>query len=83
MKKGVAFRDAHKVVGEVVLKSAEVNKEFTELPLSELQGFCPAIEADVFKYLEIQECINRKDSVGGTAKSSVKTEIDRWTTLLS
>lgn len=69
--KGLAFRDAHNCVGEVVRYALEQGKELQELPLPDLKKFSQAFEEDVFEILKIEEAINRRVSTGGTATANV------------
>ncbi|MGD8889434.1 MAG: argininosuccinate lyase [Desulfobacterales bacterium] len=72
---GVAFRKAHKLVGEAVRAALAKNKELHELTLEELQAFTPAIKNDIFSYLTTQQMIDRRTSFGGTATENVRKAI--------
>jgi len=72
---GIAFRKAHKLVGEAVSAAIAKNKELHELTLEELQAFVPAIKNDIFSYLTTQQMINRRTSFGGTATENVRQAI--------
>ncbi len=69
--KGMAFRDAHHCVGEVVRYAMDQHKELQELSLNDLKKFSQAFEEDVFETLTIEQMINRRVSAGGTAKKNV------------
>ena len=73
--KGLPFREAHHCVGQVVRYALGLKKEIHELSLRELQQHAPQIEADIFDYLGIQQMIDRRTSIGGTATQTVKTAI--------
>lgn len=75
--KGVPFREAHKVVGRIVLYCEESNKGFNDLTLEELRGFHPAFEKDVFDWLDPLHALNRRDLPGGTSPRRVKEAIQR------
>jgi len=73
--KGVAFRDAHEIVGKAVQKGIKDGKDLAELSLSELQKFSNVIEQDVFDVLTLEGSVAARDHVGGTAPRQVKQAI--------
>jgi len=75
VRKGLPFRDAHRVTGRIVRYCLENNKTLNELDLKELKRFSKKIESDVFNYLSVESSINRKDSYGGTARERVLARI--------
>jgi len=74
--KGVAFRDAHFIVGNIVKYCIESSKTLEDLSLEEYKRFCEKIQEDVYQYIKIETCINRRKSYGGTSLESVKRQID-------
>ena len=73
--KGVAFRDAHAIVGNIVQYAIRQNRELERLELPELQQFHDGIEADVHEYLTLQGSVSARDHSGGTAPNRVKEAI--------
>ena len=71
VRKGVAFRAAHEIVGRIVLKAIEAGVELGELPLDELRLFSSEIESDVFGCLSLEQTLANKSNVGGTAPERV------------
>lgn len=69
--KGIPFRKAHHLVGNIVKYAIEQNKELYEISLEELKGFCQVIEEDVYEWLNIDQSIERRVSQGGTARKNV------------
>jgi argininosuccinate lyase len=67
----VGFRDAHRIVGEAVGYSLQEKKELHALTLEELRKFSPAVDEDVFEALSVASAINRRTSIGGTARENV------------
>ncbi|MBV4437963.1 argininosuccinate lyase [Clostridium tyrobutyricum] len=59
VNKGMAFRDAHKVIGEIVLYCEEKEKSIEELSISELQKFSNLFEEDVYDFIDYNNSINR------------------------
>ena len=74
---GLAFRDAHAIVGQVVQYAIKNNKSLSALSLSELQQFSKLIKDDVFAVLKLEGSISTRNHVGGTAPSQVKKQIAR------
>jgi len=75
--KGVAFRDAHEIVGKAVQKGIKDGKDLAELSLKELQQFSSVIEQDVFEVLTLEGSIAARDHIGGTAPRQVKQAVAR------
>lgn len=75
--KGVPFRQAHEIVGELVLKGIKTHTTLQDMPLAELQQAAPQIEQDVYAELTSEAAVNRRTSLGGTAVSNVQKEVAR------
>ena len=75
VKKGMAFRNAHEVVGEIVLECIKQNKMIEELTLEELKGFSPIFEEDVYHAIDLLTCVEERKVIGGPSKESVKIQI--------
>src|SRR6476620_4497579 len=75
VRKGMPFRQAHEMVGRVVMKSLAKRCELNELSLDELKSFSPLIEDDVFDALGLEATLASKSQVGGTAPERVRTEL--------
>ena len=73
--KGVAFRDAHAIVGKVVRHAIDKEQELEQLSLAELQQFHASIEADVYDCLTLQGSVAARDHPGGTAPARVRTAV--------
>ena len=75
VRKGVPFRDAHAAAGQAVA-AAEINQtNLADLPLATLQGFCSAIDYDVFQVLTLDGSVQSRDHIGGTAPVQVLHQI--------
>lgn len=71
VRRGVPFRAAHGVAGNIVRHCIERGRRIEELPLSELKGFSAKFEKDVHRYLSADSMVHRRRSLGGTARSNV------------
>jgi argininosuccinate lyase len=73
--KGLPFREAHEVVGNLVRYCVQHGKALLELSLQDFKGFSPLFEEDVFHALKLETVVNRRLSRGGTSETSVKQQI--------
>jgi argininosuccinate lyase len=77
VRNGVAFRDAHEIVGKAVGYGVKTNKDLADMTLEELQGFGSMIKADVFDVLTLEGSVNARNHIGGTAPAQVKAAASR------
>ncbi|HJT68430.1 MAG TPA: argininosuccinate lyase [Pyrinomonadaceae bacterium] len=71
VRKGVPFRNAHEIVGKIVMRAAEAGKEIERLSLTELQEFSELIDDRVFAALSLEQTLGSKSQIGGTAQTRV------------
>ncbi|MCL2808193.1 MAG: argininosuccinate lyase [Coriobacteriia bacterium] len=74
--RGMAFRDAHEVVGQAVLYAEKQGKRLDELSLEELQQHSNEFTSDALKVLDIKHVVEARTSPGGTSLKSVKQQLD-------
>ncbi len=67
VRNGVAFRDAHEIVGKAVALGVTTKRDLSEMKLEELQQFSKAIKEDVFSYLTLEGSVAARNHIGGTA----------------
>ena len=72
VRKGVAFRDSHEVVGSAVGYGVKTGKDLAEMTLEELQQFGDMITEDVFDVLTLEGSVSARDHIGGTAPNQVR-----------
>jgi argininosuccinate lyase len=75
VSKGVAFRDAHEVVGRAVRMAIDAGQDLAELELAQYQQLSPAIGDDVYAVLEARGSAQSKNVTGGTCPQQVKAQI--------
>ncbi|AWC93070.1 TPA: argininosuccinate lyase [Morganella morganii subsp. morganii] len=73
--KGVPFREAHHIVGEVVVGAIAKGVALEEMPLTELQEFSPVIALDVYDILSLQSCLEKRCAKGGVSPEQVAAAI--------
>lgn len=83
VRKGMAFRDAHEVVGLAVRLGTETKRDLSELTLDELQDFSELIAGDVFEVLTLEGSVAARDHLGGTAPNQVRRAIAEAKAFLS
>ena len=71
VRKGVPFRQAHELVGKIVIMAVQVGKEIDELSISQLRSQSSLIDDDVFAVLTLQGTVASKSCSGGTSHSQV------------
>jgi len=77
VRKGVAFRDAHEIVGKAVRFGVDNGKDLSEMSLDELQSYSDVIEDDVFKVLTLEGSVAARNHPGGTAPAQVRAALER------
>ena len=75
VKKGEPFRNAHKIIGEMVSYSIENDLTLEELPLEKLKEFSPLIENDYYEAIALDTCVNERKVYGGPAPEAEKIAI--------
>jgi argininosuccinate lyase len=73
--KGVPFREAHYLVGKVVQKALAQGVNLRGLFLSDYQEVSKLFDRDLMTWLDFERAVERRDSVGGTARASVETQL--------
>ena len=76
-KKNLPFRDAHKIVGEMVVYAIKTGRELQELNLEEMKQFYNNIENDIYSWLDPVKTIEKRNLPGGTAPETVKKRIEQ------
>ncbi len=75
VKKGIAFRDAHSIVGKIVFACIEKGIGLEDMTLDEYKAVSQNVEEDVFKAISLEECVNKRNVPGGPAEEAVKKAI--------
>jgi argininosuccinate lyase len=70
--KKMPFREAHSLVGKIVMRASEQSLSLEELPLREIQSFSPLFESDVYQCLKLERVVSRRKEKGGTAPVAVQ-----------
>ena len=70
--KNIPFREAHHIVGEVVLAAIEQGCPLEDLTITQLQTFSTQIEQDVYQHLSIESTLDKREALGGTSRAQVE-----------
>lgn len=80
--KGIPFREAHEIVGKIVLWSIQNDLYLLDVPLEIYQQHHASIEKDIYHYLHPSEAVKRRKSYGSTGQEAVKHQISVAKTLI-
>ncbi|MBQ9687096.1 MAG: argininosuccinate lyase [Oscillospiraceae bacterium] len=76
VSRGLPFRSAYKISGQLVAKCIRERKTLETLSLDEYKEASPLIGEDVYEAIDLNNCVNKRVSAGGTSVSSVETQIE-------
>ena len=72
---GIPFRDAHGIIGQLVLLCIEKNISLDELPLEEYKKICPVFENDIYEAISLKTCVEKRLTKGAPGKAAMLEEI--------
>ncbi|MFR8814309.1 MAG: argininosuccinate lyase [Lachnospiraceae bacterium] len=73
--KGVPFRDAHGIIGRVVLYCIDKGIAIDDMSLEELKGFSEVFEEDIYDAISMYTCVNKRLTIGAPGKEAMEKEI--------
>jgi argininosuccinate lyase len=82
VKHGMPFRDAHEVIGKIVLHCEREDKTISDLSLAELKEFSPGVSDDFYQAISLETCVGSRNIMGGPAPETVREHIERSKNLL-
>ena len=74
-KKGMPFRVAYKITGQIVAFCIDSGTDLESLPLEDYRSFSPLFEADLYDEIALETCVNKRISKGGTGRESVLEQL--------
>lgn len=83
VQKGVPFRDAHRIVGQLVRHCTEHEVTLHDLSFADLTTVSPHFSQDALAFLTLEGAINRKTQIGGTARKQVVRQMHAWESRLA
>ncbi len=75
-KKGMPFRTAYKIVGQIVAECIEKNLVLDSYPLEAYQTHTPLFEEDLYQEISLETCVNKRLSEGGASPQSVRAQVE-------
>jgi len=75
VNKGVAFRDAHEIIGRLVLYCIEKNTSIDQLKIEELETISEVFKEDVFDAISLETCVQKRLTIGAPGKEAMKKVI--------
>ena len=72
---GVAFRDAHGIVGQLVLYCIEKDIALDDMTLDEYKAISPVFEADIYEAISMKTCVDKRTTIGAPSKESMEKVI--------
>jgi len=72
VRKGLPFRHAHEIAGQVIREAERVGSPWTELPLETIRRFSPLFTGDLTGCLTLEAALARRDVPGGTSPARVR-----------
>ena len=75
VKHGVPFRDAHGIIGKIVLYCIDKGIAIDDMRLDELKAICPVFEEDIYEEISMETCVNNRLTVGAPGKAAMEQVI--------
>lgn len=76
VNKGVPFRDAHGIIGQLVLTCIEKGISLEDLSLDEYKAISPVFEEDIYGAISISNCVNKRNTIGAPGKEAMEKVIN-------
>ena len=76
VKNGVPFRDAHGIIGRLVLYAIDNNKAIDDLSLQELQDICPVFKEDIYDAISLKTCVEKRNTIGAPGVEAMKQVLE-------
>jgi argininosuccinate lyase len=76
VSKGMSFREAHHLIGNIVQQSIALDQPLNSFPLAMYQKFSPLFDRDVHQWLTFARAADRRVSIGGTAQRAIAEQLD-------
>ena len=72
VKNGVPFRDAHGIIGQLVLLCLDRGISLDELPLADYQAICPVFKEDIYEAISLATCVEKRITLGAPGPAVMK-----------
>lgn len=78
VEKGIPFRDAYKIVGNIVKYCIQNNTTLEKLDIKTYKEFNDCFEEDIYNAVDLMNCVNKRDVIGGPSKRQVEFQIAKF-----
>ncbi|MCR5391153.1 MAG: argininosuccinate lyase [Lachnospiraceae bacterium] len=78
VRKGMPFRDAHSVIGRLVLYCIEKDKAIDDLDINEFRDICPMFDDDIYEAVSLKTCVERRLTDGAPGEQAMLTAVKRY-----
>ena len=75
VNKGVPFRDAHGIIGKLVLYAIKQNKDLDDLTIDEFKAISDVFEDDIYEAINVETCVNKRNTIGAPGIEAMKQVI--------
>jgi argininosuccinate lyase len=76
VNKGVPFRDAHSIVGQLVLFCIDHNKSLDDMTLEEYKDISPVFEEDIYEAISMETCVQKRNTIGAPGPDAMRRVLD-------
>jgi argininosuccinate lyase len=78
VRKGMPFREAHKVVGKLVAETMTKGVKLSSVPLTQFKKHSPKFDVDVAKVFDVRRSLSARRAVGAPSPKNISTQLKRW-----
>ncbi len=78
VKNGVPFRDAHGIIGQLVLLCIEKDCSLDELPLEEYKKICPTFNEGIYEAIAMKTCVDKRNTIGAPGRSAMEKVLEAY-----
>ena len=78
VRKGVPFRDAHGIIGQLVLYGIEHHKALDDFTLDEYKAVCDVFDDDIYDAISLKTCVEKRLTIGAPGKSAMDAVIAQY-----
>lgn len=78
VRKGVPFRDAHGIIGQLVLYGIENHKALDDFTLDEYKAVCDVFDEDIYDAISLKTCVEKRLTIGAPGKSAMDAVIAQY-----
>ena len=82
VNKGVPFRDAHGIIGRLVLLCIDKGCSLDDLSLEEYRSISPAFDSDIYEAISLKTCVEKRVTLGAPGKAAMEQVIERYREIL-